>query len=68
MAIDDKISPDKNMGPTEPKGPPPERYLILKRNGEMTVTEKRRYLLEKALKKKTTEYAEIPKYVPAQNL
>ncbi len=45
-----------------------EKYLIVKRNGEMTVMEKRRYLLEKALKKKTADYAAIPKYVPAQNL
>ncbi|MEM4263810.1 MAG: hypothetical protein QW666_02870 [Candidatus Woesearchaeota archaeon] len=68
MAIDDKISPDKKMGPSESKGPPPERYMILKRNGEQTVMEKRRYLLEKAMKKKSTEYAVQPPYVPAQNL
>ncbi len=65
MALDDEIGPPESTK----KEAPSERYMILKRNGEMTVMEKRRYLLEKALKRKTTEYASQPPYVVhSQNL
>ncbi len=64
MTIDDNIGPPESIK----KEAPSEKYIVLRR-GELTVMEKRRYLLEKALKKKTTEYAVQPPYVVhSQNL
>lgn len=66
MAIDDKVDLNKNIGPPESmkKEAPSERYVVL-RHGEMTIMDKRRYLLEKAMKKKIIDYAAVPKYVPS---